>query len=184
MIVSEPENLGRFDADLKRPAADLSMLRTNTNRHRCAVRQPGVPAGQRDNDAAVQRETERTIPPVYPALDEVHLRRAEETGDEPVGRAGIELDGRSSLLDDAFAQHHDLVGHSHGLDLVVRDIDHGRAEPAVQRNQFAAHLDPQLGVEVGKGLVEQESLGLLDDGPADGDALALPARELNSACAS
>ena len=75
-------------------------------------------------------------------------------------------------------QDHDLVGHGHRLDLVVGDVDHGRAEPAVQGDQLAAHLDPELGVEVGQRLVEQERLGLLDDGAADGDALALAAGEL------
>ena len=48
----------------------------------------------------------------------------------------------------------------------------------MQRHQFAAHLDAQLGIEIAQRLVEQERLGLLDDGAADGDALALAAREL------
>ena len=48
----------------------------------------------------------------------------------------------------------------------------------MQRHQLAAHLHPQLGIEVAERLVEQERLGLLDDGAADGDALALAAREL------
>jgi hypothetical protein len=36
----------------------------------------------------------------------------------------------------------------------------------------------QRRVEVGQRLVEQEGLGLAHDGAADGDALALAAREL------
>ena len=40
------------------------------------------------------------------------------------------------------------------------------------------HVDTQGGIEIGQRFVEQEALGLPDDGAADGDALALPAREL------
>ena len=41
-----------------------------------------------------------------------------------------------------------------------------------------AHLHAQFGVEVGERFVEQEDLRLAHDGAADGDALALAAREL------
>ena len=58
------------------------------------------------------------------------------------------------------------------------DVDHRRAEPPVQRGDLAAHLHPELGVEVGQRLVEQERLRLLDDRAADRDALALAARQL------
>ena len=37
--------------------------------------------------------------------------------------------------------------------------------------------DAQRGVEVGQRLVEQEDLGVAHDGAADGDALALAARQ-------
>ena len=37
------------------------------------------------------------------------------------------------------------------------------------------------GVERGRGLVQQQDGGLLDDGARDGDALLLPARELPAA---
>jgi hypothetical protein len=47
----------------------------------------------------------------------------------------------------------------------------------VQLYEFGAHLDAELGVEVGEGLVEEEDFGIADDGAADGDALALAARE-------
>jgi hypothetical protein len=35
----------------------------------------------------------------------------------------VEVDGRSHLLDAAGVQHDDLVGHSHGFDLVMRHVD-------------------------------------------------------------
>jgi hypothetical protein len=45
----------------------------------------------------------------------------------------------------------------------------------MQRLDLGAHVDAQLGVEVRQRLVEQEDLGLADDGAAHGDALALAA---------
>ena len=42
----------------------------------------------------------------------------------------------------------------------------------------AAHLDAQLGVQVGQRLVHQERPGLADDGPAHGDPLPLAAGQL------
>ncbi len=66
----------------------------------------------------------------------------------------------------------DAVGHGHGLDLVVGDVDDGRAQALVQALDLAAHLAAQLRIEVGQRFVEQEHLGLAHDGAADGDALA------------
>jgi hypothetical protein len=116
--------------------------------------------------------------PFRPHVEDVHGRRADEARHELGRRAVVELHGRPHLLDAAPVQDHDLVGHGHGLDLVVGDVDHRGAQLAMERLQLHAHLHAELGVEVRQRLVEQEHLGLLDDGPPDGDALALPAREL------
>ena len=72
----------------------------------------------------------------------------------------------------------DGVGHGHGLDLVVGDVDGRGVEPLVERLDLGAHLDPELGVEVGERLVEEEDGGLAHEGTAHGDALALAAGEL------
>ena len=72
----------------------------------------------------------------------------------------------------------DLVGHGHRLDLVVRDVDGGRAEPLVQLLDLGAHGDAQLGVEVRQRLVEEEHLRIAHDRAAHRDALALAAGEL------
>ena len=48
----------------------------------------------------------------------------------------------------------------------------------VQLLDLGAHLDAQLGVEVGQRLVEQEELGVAHQRPAHRDALALAARQL------
>ncbi len=72
----------------------------------------------------------------------------------------------------------DAVGKRQRLDLVVGDVDHGRAELHVQLLQLDAELGAELGVEVGERLVEQEDVDVADQRAADGDALALAAGEL------
>ena len=52
----------------------------------------------------------------------------------------VEIERRADLLDDAVMHHHDLVGHGHGLDLVVRDVDGRGLEPLVQFLDLGAHL--------------------------------------------
>ena len=48
----------------------------------------------------------------------------------------------------------------------------------MQPGDLDAHLRPEAGIEVRERLVEQEDVRLAYDGAADGDALALSAREL------
>jgi hypothetical protein len=69
------------------------------------------------------------------------------------------------------------VTHGHRFDLVVCDVDHGRAEPGVEFGNPRARGDAHFGVEIGKRFVEKEHLRLAHDRAADGDALTLPARE-------
>ena len=90
----------------------------------------------------------------------------------------VELERRADLLDQPVVHDDDLVGHGHGLDLVVGDIDRRGLEPLVQFLDLGAHLHAQLGVEVRQRLVEQEDLRIAHDGAAHGDALALAAGEL------
>ena len=109
---------------------------------------------------------------------EIHRRRADEAGDEPVGRLVVELERLADLLHPAVAHDDDAVAQRHRLDLVVGDVDRGGAEPLVQLLELDAHLHAQFGVEVGQRLVEQEHPRMAHDGAAQRDALALAAREL------
>src|SRR3546814_13437044 len=90
----------------------------------------------------------------------------------------VELQGRADLLDPAGAQHHDLVGQRHGLDLVVGDVDHGGVEVVVQLRDLDAHLHAQRRVQVRQRLVEQEDLRLAHERAADRDPLPLAAGQL------
>ena len=111
-------------------------------------------------------------------IDEVHRRRADEAGDELVGRLAVELERLADLLHAAVLHHHHAVAEGHRLDLVVGDVDRGGLELLVQALELDAHLHAQLGVQVGQRLVEQEHLRMAHDRAPDRDALALAAGEL------
>ena len=134
----------------------------------------GERGAERQAQPAVRHEAVR----FDAAPDEVHGRRADEAGDEQVVGTVVEVERGADLLDDAVMHDDDLVGHGHGLDLVVRHVDGGRLQALVQLLDLGAHGDAQFGVEVGQGLVEQEDLRVAHDGAAHGDALALAAGEL------
>src|SRR5260370_21909741 len=60
--------------------------------------------------------------------EKVHARRTDEGGDKLVRRRIVKLERRADLGDDSLVENDDLVGESHRLRLVVRHIDHRRAE--------------------------------------------------------
>ena len=106
----------------------------------------------------------------------MHLEVLED-GDEQVARVVVELTGGGDLLDDAVLHDDDAGAQRHGLGLVVGDVDDGGAQALMERGDLGAHLDTQLGVQVGERLVHEEDLGLTDDGAAHGDTLSLAAGE-------
>ena len=108
---------------------------------------------------------------------QVHRRIAEERRHEGVGGTPVDLERRAHLHDLAAVHDADAVAQRHGLDLVVGDVDHGGAEPAVQPADLAARRDAQRRIEIGQRLVEQEHLGVAHDGPPERHALALAAGE-------
>ena len=84
---------------------------------------------------------------------------------------------RGDLLDNAVLHDHDAVAEGHSLGLVVGNVDEGALDLVTQLNELGTHLVTKLGIQVGQRLVHQEDLGVTHDGAADGDALALAARE-------
>ena len=65
----------------------------------------------------------------------------------------------------------------HGFDLIVSDVDHRRLQQFVQLGDLDAGRDAQRRIEIGERFVEQEDVGLAHDRAADGDTLALSARQ-------
>src|SRR5690606_2846205 len=167
------------DDDLGRDAVlriDNEMLRPDAIDHRPPVRALRHVV-DRQRDAALGHDTRRAVRDDL-AFDEIHGRRADEAGNEQVVGTVVKIERGAHLLDDAVVHHHDLVGHGHGLDLVVSDVDRGRLQALMQLLDLGAHLHAELRVEVRQRLVEQEDLRIADDGATHGDALALTAREL------
>ena len=87
-------------------AADGNVLGTDTDRLRSCVANTG-------------------------AVHEIHLRRSDEARDKQIVRLVIEFHRRTDLLDAAGIEDNDTVSKRHGLNLIMRDIDHRRLELAV-----------------------------------------------------
>lgn len=82
-----------------------------------------------------------------------HVAVAHEVGDVPVHRGGVHLLGGAHLLHPALAQHDEAVGHGQRLLLVVGDVHGGQAQALVEPADLGAHVEPELGVEVGHILI-------------------------------
>ena len=106
------------------------------------------------------------------------VRHAEEVRDEAVARPVIDLGRAVDLLHLPVVQHHHVVAERERLVLVVGDEDGGDVELPLQASQLAPHLLPQLAVEGGQRLVEQQDVGLEHDGAGQRHALLLPAGKL------
>ena len=103
---------------------------------------------------------------------------ADEARDEGVGRTFVEIALRADLLHLAVGHDDQPVGHGQRLLLVVRDHHRGQAQLLLQLADLDAHLLPQLGVEIGQRLVEQQDVGLDHERAGERHALLLPARQL------
>ena len=115
---------------------------------------------------------------MHDGLHQIHRRRAAERGDKDVVGLVEQLHRAVDLLQDPPADHRNPVGHCHGLNLVVGDVEGCDAYFALQLGDLGPHLHPELGVEIRQGLVEQENPRAANDGPAHCHPLPLTARQL------
>ncbi len=106
-------------------------------------------------------------------------------GGKPMNPATKALAGKSwtsarrrQLLQDAITHDGDALSHRHRFDLIMRHVEQGDAEPCVQLDQLRAHLEAELGIEIGKRLVHQEHLRPAHDRTSEGNPLALTAGKL------
>lgn len=108
----------------------------------------------------------------------------EEVGAAEKGRyeaglgALVDLVGKPHLLNAARAHHGDAVGHDQGLLLVVGDEDEGGAKPPLELHELHPEVLAEPCVQGGEGLVQEEDLGLQDQGPGQGHPLLLPPGKL------
>ena len=111
-----------------------------------------------------------------PAVHEIDI--PDESRDEFVCRPLVDLDRASDLLDQAVLHDDQAVGDRHRLELVVRHEDGRDVQPLLELPDLLAHDEPQVRVEVGEGLVEEQDLRFEAERPGKGDALLLAAGEL------
>ena len=126
----------RLDRDGARPAAQRHLQRLGPDAQRqrpCRRRPPRAACRPARPGRRSPRRAPATVHPRLAAiaatldLGDVHHRAADELRHEQVGRVGIDLFGRADLLQHALVHDHDPVGQRHRLDLVMGDIDRGRA---------------------------------------------------------
>ena len=106
-------------------------------------------------------------------IDEVHLGAADEACYEQVAGRIVQGLGGVKLLDDAVLHNDDPVAHGHSLGLVVGDVDKGGVQLPVQTGDLSTHGGTQLGVQVGKRLVQQEDGRIPDHCTAQSHTLTL-----------
>src|SRR5215468_11549092 len=100
---------------------------------------------------------------------------ADEFSDEAVGWPVVDGERRSDLFDLAVAEHGDAIGHRHRLGLVVRDVDHGDADLAMDALDLDLHLLAQILVERAQRLIEQKHVRIEHETARERDALLLAA---------
>ncbi len=109
------------------------------------------------------------------AVDDVC--RAQEAHCERRLRRGVQLLRRSGLRDAAVFEQDDVVGQLHRFVGIVRDEDRRDVRAFVQIAQPRAQVAPDVQIERGERLVEQQDRWFRGQRPGQGDALALTARE-------
>ena len=99
----------------------------------------------------------------------------DEARHERIGGTEIDVLRRADLRDVPVVDHRDPVGERERFRLVMRDIDRGDADLALQPLELAAHLVAQLGIEIRERLVEQQQPRLVHDRARERDPLLLAA---------
>ncbi len=134
------------------------------------------PVGQSHGISAGRPRAARRRP--APRLDPDHVVGAHEGGDERVGRAVVDLFGRSAWTIPPALMIDDPIRHHHGLLAIVGDVDRGDPDLLLDRPDLVAHGRPDPGVEIGERLVEQQNARVDRERAAECHPLALSARQL------
>ncbi len=67
------------------------------------------------------------------------FRRTDETGDAKIAGIAVKLRRAGALNDFTIHHHRNTIRHGHGFDLIMGDIDEGRAKAAMQRGDLGPH---------------------------------------------
>ncbi len=157
------------------PLADLDLLGPDRHHRARAMERLLAHAGKRD----VRACDLDPVPVLALDVELEHVAIAHEARDVQIGGLGIDLRRGADLLHQAVLHHHDPIGQRQRLVLVVRHVDGGAVELAMDAADLRPRLDAQLGVEIRQRLVHEDQRRLDDDGAGDGHALLLAAGELS-----
>ena len=116
------------------------------------------------------------VRPHRPPVKQIHF--TQELVHERRGGNVVDLRGRADLLDPPFIHYYNAVRDLERLFLVVRDEYAGHLEFVMQPPQPAPQFPADPRIERTERLVEQEHPRPHGEGPCQGHALALAAREL------
>ena len=120
-------------------------------------------AADRDDDPLVLGEPhDRALTDELVDPEVERVERADEVGHEGRARTVVDLARISGLLDAAAVHDRDPVGHRERLFLVVRHVDEGRPEGALDALQLQLHLLAQLHVEGAERFVQEQRRRTVD----------------------
>ena len=108
----------------------------------------------------------------------VQRRVGEGLGGHEIHRPVVHVDRPVELRDPPLVQRRRAPAEQERLVRLGRRVDEDRPALGEQSRELDAQLLAELVVEVGERLVEEHELGALDEGPGDGGALLLTAREV------
>ena len=160
--------------------------------HPCSDRGSTPPAVREHRDIARAHHHQHRAPVFQPihrhrADRRLHLARmhhalelvdrSEEAGDERIPGTLEDLDRRRILNETPPVQHHDTVREKHRLLRIVGDHESARIRAFEPPQRLHADLLPEVLVEPGEGLVEEQHLRPRRERPKQGDALLLTARQ-------
>ena len=128
-------------------------------------------AGPSGSAAGHVKGPQRTTPASHFALQQIRVpNKLRRVGG---GRPAVNFARRRHLLQFSRAQQRDPVRHHHRLFLIVGHEDERNADLALQRFQFHLHLSPQIRVQRGKRLIQQQQSRTVHQRPRQRDPLLL-----------
>ena len=122
-------------------------------------------------------EGRRTVLLTNRAFDNVHPWRADELRHKQVRGFVVDFQRRADLLDITVAHDDHCVGHCHGFDLVVGDVNRSGFQLLMQFLDLCPHLNAQLGIKVRQRLIKEEYIRVANDSAAHGHPLTLTTRK-------
>ncbi len=90
-------------------------------------------------------------------------------------RTFVNLLGRRDLMDPARVENRNTIAHSHGLGLIVSDVDRRHAPGIVDGAQSGPCFFPEFRIQIRKRLIEQQQIRPDDQRSRERDALLLSA---------